>query len=266
MRSSKQKDPQSLQIERQKTIRLFLIVIATLILAFFGMYIVYQGTRGGGTGKLDVDLRSGKLSLSLNKPIIDQIQINRSTISSEDKTIQFTEGKIRNPDTIKELNSLDSIQPTQFYGKNFINQEAGFLFTVQHPEIWQVAYNSAGMYNSAIPVNTIYNQEGSHLNIGISQIPPGMSIQQFVTQNIQSMIQTGMIQQMPVVSYDIPSQTAFSIFTNPVTMGQSYQKVIIDSHKGRVFVASANYNQYLSSPTAIEDLINMIATFTIIGE
>ena len=80
------------------------------------------------------------------------------------------------------------------------------------------------------------------------------------------MIQAGIIQQMPVVSYDFPSQTAFAIFTNPVTMGQSYQKVIIDSRKGRAFVVSANYNQSLSNTAAIQDLINMIATFTIIEE
>lgn len=264
MGNSEQKNSQSVQIERQKTIRLVLIVIPTLILASFGMYILYQGTRGGGSGKVDIDLSAGKVSLSLNKPIVDQIDINKSTIASEGKTIQFTEGKISNPETIKELNSFDSIQPTQFSGKNFINREAGFLFTVQHPENWDVMYNPAGMYNGNIPVNTIYNQEGSHLNIGVSPIAPGISIQQFVTGNVQSMIQAGMIQGMPVISYDFPSQTAFAIFTNPATMGQSYQKVIIDGRHSRVFVASANYNQYLSSPAAIQDLINMIATFTII--
>ncbi|MDY6843057.1 MAG: hypothetical protein SVW57_03065 [Thermodesulfobacteriota bacterium] len=266
METDGQRSTQSIQVEKQKTLRLGIIVIATLILAFCGMYIVYQGTKGGGSGKVNIDLSAGKVSLSLKKPIVDQIQINKSTISSHGKMIEFTEGKINNPHTIKELNSLQSIKPTQFSGKNFINREAGFLLAVAHPENWEVMYNPAGMNNGNIPVNTIYNQEGSNLNIGLSSIASGITIQQFVNANIQSMIQTGMIQQMPVVSYDFPSQTAFAIFTNPMTMGQSYQKVIIDSQNGRAFVASANYNHYLSSPAAIQDLINMIATFTIIQE
>jgi hypothetical protein len=40
----------------------------------------------------------------------------------------------------------------------------------------------------------------------------------------------------------------------------------VDRRKQRDFVASANYNQYLSTPAAIQDLINMIATFTAIGD
>ena len=186
MKNNDQKDTQSIQIEKQKTIRLFLIVFATLILAFFGMYIVYQGTKEGGSGKVDIDLSAGKVSLSLKKPLVDQIKINKSTISSEGKTIHFTEGKITDPDTIKELNSFDSISPTQFSGKNFINRDAGFLFAVQHPENWSIMHNPAGMYNGTIPVNTIHNQEGSHLNIGISPIIPGINIQQFVNANIQN--------------------------------------------------------------------------------
>jgi hypothetical protein len=40
----------------------------------------------------------------------------------------------------------------------------------------------------------------------------------------------------------------------------------VDRRKQRDFVASANCNQYLSTPAAIQDLINMIATFTAIGD
>ncbi|MDI6791131.1 MAG: hypothetical protein QME44_10675 [Thermodesulfobacteriota bacterium] len=37
----------------------------------------------------------------------------------------------------------------------------------------------------------------------------------------------------------------------------------VNLYFSRVFVASANYNQAMSSPAAIQDLINMIATFTL---
>ncbi|OPY02092.1 MAG: hypothetical protein A4E66_02729 [Syntrophus sp. PtaB.Bin001] len=77
------------------------------------------------------------------------------------------------------------------------------------------------------------------------------------------MFRAGMIQQMPQVTYDLPSETAFAVYTNPQTMGQSFQKVIINRAQNRVFVATANYNQMLSNPEGIQDLLNMIATFTL---
>jgi hypothetical protein len=77
------------------------------------------------------------------------------------------------------------------------------------------------------------------------------------------MLQAGALQQMPQVTYDLPSETAFAVFTNPQTAGQSYQKVIINRVRNQVFVASANYNQMFSNPVGIQDLLNMIATFTL---
>ena len=263
MRKNTSKDSEYLGIEKQKTIRLVIIVFATLLLGSAGIYVVYQGTMGGGKGTLTVEPGKGKISLSLEKPIVNQINIGTSTASAQGNDIQFTEGKVADPTVINQLQSLSPSQPTQFSGKNFINHSLGFFLTVLHPENWQVMYNPAGLQNPAIPVNTIYNQEGSHLNIGVGPITPGIDIQMFVTQNIQQMIQSGVIQQMPTVSYDFPSQTAFAIFTNPMTKGQSYQKVIIDRARNRVFVTSANYNQALSSPETIQDLINMIASFTL---
>jgi hypothetical protein len=135
--------------------------------------------------------------------------------------------------------------------------------TVPHPEHWQVSYNSNGLRYPTIPVNTIYNKEGSHLNIGVSTIPAEMDIRAFVTMNLQQMMQSGIIQEMPFIEYGIPSQTAFAIFSNPTTLGQSYMKVVINRNKNQVFVASANYNYSLSSPEAIQELVTMIATFTL---
>jgi hypothetical protein len=163
------------------------------------MFILYSSGTGG---KVELDVKTGKVSLSLNEPIVDQLRVNRLPIQSQDKKIQYTEGIITNPGIVEALNELNSTQPTQFSGKNFINREAGFLFTVEHPESWLIRYNPAGMFNGTIPVNTIYTSEGSNLNIGISPIPRGVNIQQFVTSNIELMIRSGAIQQMPVVSYD----------------------------------------------------------------
>jgi len=262
--TSEPKDSQSLRtVESQKTIRLLIVVVAALALGFYALSSLNQHAPPGGGGKMEVDLMHGKVSLSLDKPIVEQAGV--PTSQAKNSNIEYTNGKIDNPEIVKELNKLGPSQPTQFSGKNFINREAGFVFTVEHPEAWMIRYNPAGMFNPAIALNSIYNAEGSNLNVGISQIAPGMTIQQFVYGNLQVMRQAGALPQMPQITYDQASETAFAIFTNPYTNGQSYQKVTIDRRRGHVFVVSANYNQGLSSPVAIQDLIGMISSFTLIG-
>lgn len=257
------KNSENLAIEKQKTFRLLMTIVALLLLAGVGFYVVVKGTEKGGSGKVDVDFTAGKFSLTLQKPIVDQIKLGTSKTEGTSDKIQFTEGMIKNQDVIDQISNLGSTRPTAFSGKNFISNDLRFLFSVQHPDKWQVKYNPAGLQNSMIPVYIIFNQEGSHLNIGIGPIQPNVDIQQFVTLNIQSMLQAGLLWQQPQVTYDLPSETAFAVFTNPQTMGQSYQKVIINRARNLVFIASANYNQMLSNPEGIQDLINMIATFTL---
>ena len=256
-------ESKNLAIEKQKTLRLLMIIVALLLLAAVGFYVVIKGTEKGGSGKVDVDFTGGKFSLTLQKPIVDQIKLGTSKMEGDGDKIQFTEGMIKNQEVIDQITNLGSMKPTAFSGKNFISNDLRFLCSVQHPEKWQVKYNSVGLQNPMIPVYTIYNQEGSNLNIGIGPISPNVNIQQYVTFNIQTMFQAGMLQQMPQVTYDLPSETAFAVFTNPQTMGQSYQKVIINRAQNKVFIASANYNQALSNPEGIQDLLNMIATFTL---
>jgi hypothetical protein len=261
--SKSSEESKNLAIEKQKTLRLLMIIAAIFLLAAGGILVMFKGTERGGSGKVDVDFAKGKFSLSMEKPIVDQIKLGTAKTEGAGNTIQFTEGMIKNQEVIDQLSNLRSKGPTTFSGKNFINNELHFLLSVPHPEKWQVSYNPAGLQNPMIPVNTLYNQEGSHLNVGLGSIPPAVDIQQYVQFNIQGMLQAGAIQQMPQVTYDLPSETAFVVFTNPQTMGQSYQKVIINRTRSLVFIASANYNQKFSNPENIQDLVNMITTFTL---
>lgn len=252
---------ESLSIEKQKTLRLLVVVGATCALGLLAMYLVFRGTREGGKGNVDLDLTKGKISLSVERPIVEQISLNKA--ESKEGGISFTEGKIKDSVVIDQINQLAPTSGTGFSGKNFINRELGFLLTVPHPDSWRVSVDPGGLMNPSFPVNTISSQEGAHLNVGITAIVPGTTIEQFVTLNVQQMIQAGMIQQMPVITYDLPSQTAFAVITNPMTLGQSYLKIVIKGSTNRAYVASANYNQTISSPTVIQDLVTMVSTFTL---
>ncbi|MEI6847376.1 MAG: hypothetical protein WCK32_04960 [Chlorobiaceae bacterium] len=261
--SASSDESKNLAIEKQKTLRLLIFILATLLLGAIGLYVMSKGTEKGGKGTVNVDFTKGKFSLSLEKPIVDQIKQETSQAAGTSNQTQFTKGIINNQEVIDQLNKLGPKDPTAYSGKNFINNELNFLLSVPHPENWQVRYNQAGLQNSMIPVTSFINQDGSNLNIGVSPIMPSMNIEQFLMLNIENLLQRRMIMQMPQVTYDFPSETAFAVFTNPYTQGESYQKVIINRARNQVFVASANYNQRLSTPETIRDLLNMITTFTL---
>ena len=258
MNSEEREQSESVAVEKQKTIRLLVIVVATLLLAVGGLYVM---TKSGGPSKMNVDLTKGTFSLSLDKPIVDQSVVKTSTAKTNGGDIQVTEGKITNPSVIEQLDTIKQSAPTQFSGKNFINHELRFLFSVSHPENWQISYNPAGLQNSNIPINSIYNPEGSHLNVWREMVPAGTTIEQYVSFKTRQLSLVGMIYQQPLVTYDLPSRTAFMVFTNPVTMGQSYIKAILDNSRNSVFGATANYNQALSNPQAMQDLVTMVRTF-----
>lgn len=249
---------EAVAVEKQKTLRLLVIVVATLLLAVGGLYVM---TKSGGPSKMNVDLTKGTFSLSLDKPIVEQSAVKTSTAKTTSGDIQVTEGKITNPSVLEQLNTIKQSAPTQFSGKNFINHEQRFLFSVSHPDNWQVSYNPAGLQNATIPINSIFNPEGSHLNVWREMVPAGTTIEQYVSFKIRQLSLAGMIYQQPVVTYDLSSRTAFLVFTNPLTMGQSYIKAILDSSRNSVFGATANYNQALSNPQALQDLVTMVRTF-----
>ena len=119
------------------------------------------------------------------------------------------------------------------------------------------------MINPLVPVNTISALDGSHLNINLERLAPGSEIESFVTASLQNLMALGFISQLPEVSYDPPSQTAFLYYSNPFTGGETYQKVVVKENVA--YVASANVNTLISDPQRVQELVNMVATFTLIG-
>jgi hypothetical protein len=128
--------------ERQKTKRymMFLGVIAGL--AITGLFIVFQNDGSGGKRHVDIDIAKGKLSFSVEQPILQQV--NQPTVKYEggEKGVDFTTG-VLSSDAFREIEAeLPQTEPYGFAGKNYVNKYAGYLLTVNHPEIWQVAFLS----------------------------------------------------------------------------------------------------------------------------
>lgn len=247
--------------EKQKTLRLLIVIVAFFLLAGAGILVLHS-TQQGHEGNLELDLSNLKLSLNIKKPLVEQINVSNVELEGSSHTTSFTKGKITDQHIVKQIEKFTPSN-NSFSGKNFISHQLGFLFSAPFPQRWDVQFNPNGLKLAYEPVYLFRSNDGSNLAILVSSISPEISIDQFVTLNIDNMRKTGVLADMPKVTYDYPSETAFAVFTNPYTRGESYQKVIIDRITNRVFVASANYNYSLSSPETMSDLIEMITTFTL---
>ena len=153
--------------EKEKTKRFTLYIGSLVLVAVFGIYFVFRASDNGGTRKFDLDLKGGKIALSVDKPIVAQISQPTSNYQSEKGNIQFTTGKV-DPAIIQKLQTENiSLSSNSFTGKNFINQEAGFLFSIEPPEDWQVIHNSSLDGLGATVVNNFVSNDGNTNNINV---------------------------------------------------------------------------------------------------
>ncbi len=249
--------------ERQKTRRFMMFLGVFALLALFGMVLVLKDSGEGGRRKVDIDLSKGKLSLSVDKPILEQVDQPTTEYRAGSREVAFTTGSL-NQDLFQQLGqTLPGSAATGFSGKNFINREVGFVLTVNHPELWQFTGSAAGLVNPMVPINSIYTADGSHLNITRDNAM-GMDLNTYLAASLQQLMNLGLLADYPQVTYDYASGTAFLFFVNPYSGGASYMKVIMKN--GMAYIATANYNLSQSNSAAVDDLVNMVASFTLAGQ
>jgi len=248
--------------EKQKTTRLrnryifFAIIIVVAIVALY--FIVGKGGKGG----IDVDLAKGKFAFSVDKPVVEQAQTETKSFKTpEGKTIDYTTGTIgRN--VLNDFGSNNiAFTPNAFVGDNLINDVAGYIISSSNPGMWNVQYNPRGLSDPLTPINTLMASDGSHMNVTRDPIVFD-NIKDYVDASINALISYGIVTAYPNVSYANDHRTAFLTFTNLSTNGQSYMKVI----KGQsyYYIANANYNLDYTEYSIQEELIWMVANFTLI--
>lgn len=247
--------------EKEKTKRRMMLYGFSSVIALIGLWFVFRGAESGGKRMVDVDITKGKFSFSVDKPIVEQIKQPTKEFKQDGKTVEFTTGKA-DESVVKQLTEQNiTAKPNEFTGKNLINIQAGYLLTVEHPEWWQVGYDPAGLTNPLQPINSVYSNEGV-FNINKEAMQPGEDLQSFVERSLNSMVMLGLLEAMPDISYDKEYQTAFLTYTNSQTGGISYQKLVRKNNT--VYAATANYNGALTSEAKTNDLVNMVASFTVI--
>lgn len=248
--------------EKQKTRRsrnmyvFFGIIILAALLALY--FMLGQGGEGG----IDVSLKEGTFKFNVDKPVVEQAKIETKTYETPDgKSIDYTTGTVNKQVLTDFTNENVSFSPNYFVGENLINENAGYIISSAYPTMWNVQYNLVGMTDPMTPIHTLMATDGSHVNVTMEAIYMN-SLVEYVQSSIDNLLYYGYIIEYPNVSYADDGKTAFLTFNNPATSDQSYMKVIQGMQY--YYAATANYNLVLSDYQTQQELIWMVANFTLI--
>jgi hypothetical protein len=236
--------------EKQKTIRRAITYGVILIV---GIFIIFLGGR----------LKFGKDGIEISKDIL-QTTDQKKTDSDNG---EFTTG-VLNDDAKKFLQkNKEKINPASFAGKNYINNNLGYLFSVEHPEKWNITYNpdNAGHTNfTDNPVNTIDAGDGILLKLSIGNNTEAETIESIAGAFYQVFAELAKSDPSikPEISYDKPTQTAFF---NGVNV-QNYKRVLMKMvlKNGKAYFGLVEYPKELAEDERVKELKNMVATLTVI--
>ena len=243
--------------DKEKTKRFTLYIGSLVLVAIVGIYFVFLA----GKGSVIFDKHGVKISI--DKPITGQIDQPTNDYKSSKGDIKFTTGKV-DPSVIKQLETENvTFSPTTFAGKNFVNQDAGFLFSVDFPEDWHIFHNPNDRLGSAVIINNFKADDGNNLNVVMEQLPAPMDLPTYIDKNIEGLFSMGLANERPQISFDAGSNTVFFAYTNLRTGGLTYQKLILSGLTS--YIATANFVPNAVENRTTRDMTQMIATFTLIG-
>ncbi len=257
----KASDEVLIERERQKTKRLFIYFGFMALISIFAIFYIFKDDNGKRT--FDLNLKEGKLSLSVDKPIVQQVDQKTAEYKTTDKEIKFTYGSI-NSSVIDELSKKTSVQisPYSFTGENYINKDIGYLFTVTNPANWRLTYHPGGL-NNLNPINILIDINGTgEFNVVAENASYGMNIEEYTQANLQTLNSMGFFQSFPDISYGNDGITSFLIYNNTLDGLRTYQK--LTKSDNRFFVATAKYDPLYTNPQIINELEQMVTSFTLI--
>ena len=247
------------KIKTRRTRNRYIFFGAIILAAMFALYFIVGK---GGKGGFDVDITKGTFSFKVDKPVVEQAKTKTEKFELPNgNTIDYTTGTIDKQilDDFSNENILFS--PYHFVGDNLVNAEAGYIITSIYPKKWHVQYNPNGLTDPSFPVNILTATDGSQL--GVFMVPIMYDyIGGFIEQFVNNLFANGTITDYPYVSYADDGGTAFLTFTDYSNNGQSYMKVV--EGYSYYYVVNADYNLDLTNYDLQDELIWMVANFTLI--
>ena len=221
------------------------------VVLVIGVLIIFLG------GKL----KFNKEGIEISKDILQST--SQKTNSSSNGN--FTSGELNSE--AKEIveKNKEKIQPSSFTGKNYINNDLGYLFSVENPERWNISYNraNAGSVDFANnPVNQIDAGDGILFKVGIGNATEGETIESVAggLYLLFSALAAEDPSLHPQITYDKPTQTAFFNGKNAQNYKRVLMKVVMADDKG--YFAYVEYPDEFENDNRVQELKNMVATLT----
>ncbi len=220
----------------------------------------------GESGKGSFKVTKEGVELTIDEPIIKQVDSSEHTFKSGNDQINFTTGTIDRKviSKIEEKQGAE-LPSNKFVGSNLIDKQGGFVLASERSAQWSVQHNDEGYVNGASPIVQLTSGIGETVSVNrvpLSQFDQCTSIRCAVEQVVAALMAQGYITDHPHIEFDEPSNTAFLTFTNLNTGGQSYIKAIVDGQY--FYIAQADYNAVISDEQVKNDAVKMIASFSVI--
>ncbi len=250
--SSSPGDQLEMYREKQKTIRKAITYGVILLVAF--LVIKYGG---------EMIFNPKKGEFIIRKDVLKETKQEKTGSANGD----FTTGEL-NDDAKKFIEkNKQQIKPGSFSGKNYINNELGYLFSVEHPDKWNINYakENAGIKEFVDnPVNSIDAGDGILLKICIGNNSEAETIESIAGAFFQLFAELAKNDPSirPEISYDQPTQTAFFNGVNVQNYKRVLMKIVLKN--GKAYFAYVEYPKELAEDERVKELKNMVATLTVI--
>ena len=238
--------------EKQKTIRKAItygvILIVGALVIFFGGELIFNPKKG---------------EFIIRKDVLKETKQEKTSSNNGD----FTTGELN--DDAKKLieKNKQQINPRSFSGKNYINNELGYLFSVEHPEKWNISYakEHAGVEDFVDkPVNRIDARDGILLKVSIGNNREAETIESLAGAFYMVFAELAKSDPSikPEITYDKPTQTAFFNGVNVQNYKRVLMKIVLKN--GKAYFSYTEYPKELEEDERVKELKNMVATLTVI--
>lgn len=221
--------------EREKTKRLYAMLIAGSILGVLAIVLFFSKFGSQGSGKLIINEKG--LEITLEQPLVKQLETESTEFLDNGTSIRVTTGTIDSAVVHQIIErKKEAVKPGKFSGKNLIDQQGKFVLAAADAEGWNVHYSKNGYTNSSIPIVELTSiASPSSQTVKVTRTPLHSSSACTTISCIADQFKVSLAQEPLVISnlndvVDTLGNTAFFAYTNQRTRERLYVKIIVGNN------------------------------------
>lgn len=263
------KSNSSLAVEREKTKRYYGLLIVGGVIAIVIVVLFFTMFKPGAGGKGDIEITTDGIKVSLEQPLIQQVDTAAGLMQLQSQPIPVTKGRI-SQQVIKsvEKHATVPITPLRFVGRNLIDVKGGFVIAADSAN-WNVFHNDSGYMVSAEPIVLLSSKDSNSVvqvkRSRISQTTACRDVQCFTRQLVSGHRKHGIEVHDNNIQVDEASATSIVAFSNRQGTKQWFTKLVVAN--GFCYEATATYdsNGKSNTPVTAKQAFAAVAQFAVIS-